>query len=175
MPRPARARLASPADAELGPVRPVEQGTLLASLSTIIYWADSHEVRAEMMRAAGFPIPDVTLFLVVNHLAHRGALRPTDLARMLGTGPSNVTKIIHRLYEAGLVLRTADPDDDRSVLIALSPAGRVIGRRILDHAADRVDAIVDTWPADEREALRRMLARLADAAIADGYRPAPHA
>ncbi|WP_432989574.1 MarR family winged helix-turn-helix transcriptional regulator [Dactylosporangium sp. CA-233914] len=175
MPRPAAHELASAGSVDLSPARRVDPGGLLASLGAIVHWSDSHDVRVSTMKAAGFPVDDVVLFLAVNQLAYRGALRPTELARALGTGRSNMTKITRRLEEADLILRTADPADDRGVLIALSSRGRDIGEKIIGHAEQRLRESLDDWPRADREELRRLLAKLADAAIADGYQPIPHA
>jgi DNA-binding MarR family transcriptional regulator len=94
-------------------------------------------------------------------------MRPTDLALILGTGKANLSKIAHRLQEAGLVVRVRATGDERSVLLALTPAGRAIGERIMRHAQESLDATLADWSAEEVAALRRMLARLARGPIAD--------
>ena len=51
--------------------------------------------------------------------------------------------------------------DERSVLLALTPAGRQIGVRIMTQLHDTMDALLAAWsPADVAD-LRRLLARLA--------------
>lgn len=174
MPRPAADRLTPREDIELSPMREVRPGSIMASLGAIIHWADSHEVRRSFMDAVEFPIDDVTAFLVVNHLAYRGALRPTELARIVGTGRPNMTKIATRLESAGLVTRTADPDDDRGILIALTDRGRKVGERIVAQADARIRDSLVGWSDADCEALRELLGRLAAGAEAEGYRTRPH-
>lgn len=88
-------------------------------------------------------------------------MRPSDLAFMLGTGRANLTKIAHRLHNAGLIVRVPAPSDERSVLLALSPAGREIGERIMEHGREHFRSLVADWSDKDVATLTRMLARLA--------------
>jgi DNA-binding MarR family transcriptional regulator len=78
-----------------------------------------------------FPTDDMSMLLIVNQLTYHGAFAAQRSGHDLGTGRSNLAKIARRLEEAGLVTRVSAPGDDRSVLLALTPAGREIGQRIL--------------------------------------------
>lgn len=153
--------------ADISPVLPQDPMDIRLSIACIVHWADSREVRVAMMSRIGFPVHDVPMFLVVNQLAYRGALRPTDLAASLGTGRANVSKIVRRLEDIDLVQRRACPADDRSVLIVLTPAGRVLGQRIMEVVQRHVDEVIVGWDADEVETLRRLLARFSRHAIAE--------
>jgi len=53
-----------------------------------------------------------------------GPLTPSELAARERIQRPTVTRIVARLEEGGLVQRTRDPQDGRSSLVALSPAGR---------------------------------------------------
>ena len=53
-----------------------------------------------------------------------GTLRPTDLTNASMLTSSGTTKRLDKLEAAGLVARTADPDDRRGTLISLTDAGR---------------------------------------------------
>lgn len=63
-----------------------------------------------------------------------GPVTPTGLAGRTGTAPSVVSRALRRLEEAGLVARTRDADDRRSVLVTVT--GR--GRRRVSTFADRL-------------------------------------
>lgn len=65
------------------------------------------------MKAIAFPVDDVSMFLVVNQLAYRGALRPTDIADALGLGRPNISRVAARLADERLIVRVADPGDER--------------------------------------------------------------
>ncbi|MEU7828621.1 MULTISPECIES: MarR family transcriptional regulator [unclassified Nonomuraea] len=171
MPRPPATELAHAEAVDISPVRTPEQLGILASLSAIIHWADSPAVRHSTMTAVGFPADDVSLFLTVNQLTYRGAMRPTQLADALGTGRPNITKITRRLVDMGLVVQAADPEDRRGVIIALSQAGRDLGEHIIALALDRVEKEFRSWDSADVEALTRLLEKAAQGAIAQGYRP----
>jgi DNA-binding MarR family transcriptional regulator len=53
-----------------------------------------------------------------------GTLRPTDLTNASMLTSSGTTKRLDKLEAAGLIARTADPDDRRGTLISLTAAGR---------------------------------------------------
>jgi DNA-binding MarR family transcriptional regulator len=53
-----------------------------------------------------------------------GTLRPTDLTNASMLTSSGTTKRLDKLEAAGLIARSADPDDRRGTLISLTAAGR---------------------------------------------------
>jgi DNA-binding MarR family transcriptional regulator len=152
-------------EVNLRPVIAPDPLDLRISLSSLVHWADSNEVRRRIMTAVSFPVDDMAMFLVVNQLSYRGAMRPSDLASALGTGRANLSKIAHRLQEAGLITRVAAPGDDRSVLIVLTTAGREIGSRIMIQAQNTFESALAHWSADEIATLQRVLARLAQETV----------
>jgi DNA-binding MarR family transcriptional regulator len=149
---------------DLSPVIPQDPLDVLLSVTSIVHWADSRDVRLAAMEASEFPVDDMPMFLVVNQLCYRGALRPTDIAAVLGMSKTNISKIIRRLEQSGLVTRAPSPSDDRSVLIALTAEGRVIGERIIANARRTVDDLTAVWTDEEVQTLRRVLAHFAQQA-----------
>jgi DNA-binding MarR family transcriptional regulator len=122
-------------------------------------------MRHELMDVIEFPIDDVSAFLTLNQLVYRGATRPTDIADALGIGRPNVSRIAARLVAEGLIVRIADPQDERGILLALSERGRVYAERIVAIAAGRVQWVLSTWnPADAAQ-LTALFARFAASSI----------
>lgn len=154
---------------DLSPVLEPNPLDLRVSLAAIVHWADSHELRVQLMNDVAFPVDDLQMFLTVNQLSYRGAMRPTDLALAIGTGKANLSKIANRLVDAGLVVRVPASGDERSVLLALTPAGREIGERILHRVRQTTDAALATWSPAEVETLSRLLAKLAQSSIGDRW------
>jgi DNA-binding MarR family transcriptional regulator len=89
-----------------------------------------------------------------------GPLTPSELAERERVQRPTVTRVLARLEEAGLVHRAADPQDRRSSLVSISPAGAALLQAMRDRKdaflARRIDALE---PAD-REALDRAAAIL---------------
>ena len=147
--------------ADLSPVAGDDPLDLRLSLASIIHWADSTAVRRDVMAKVSFPADDMGMFLVVNQLSYNGAMRPVELSAALGMTATNMSKIVGRLVQAGLVVRVAAPDDDRGVLVALTAEGRGIGARIMATAEENLRTALADWSPDEVRQLRRMMARLA--------------
>ena len=61
-------------------------------------------------------------------LERHGSLTPGELAAHEKVQPPSMTRLVARLEEAALVLRTPHPTDRRQVLLTLSPAGQELLR-----------------------------------------------
>jgi DNA-binding MarR family transcriptional regulator len=89
-----------------------------------------------------------------------GPLTPSELAVREQIQRPTVTRIIARLEERGLVQRTRDPQDGRSSLVALTPAGR----ELLARGRTRKDAYLSRrlreLDGDDRATLERAAAIL---------------
>lgn len=148
--------------ARLAPVLGAAGPDLSSALQAIVTWATSSAFRERLLRASDFPIPgDLPAFLLVNQLTYRGVARPTDLADAIQTGRSNVSKIVRRLEDAGLVERAPDPRDDRAVIVLLTEEGRAVSRRIVSTALAEFGGALDDWSQADIAELERLLVRLA--------------
>lgn len=170
MARPHKNQLDTSTSVDLSAVIERDVLDVRVSLATLVHWADSQEVRRGVMAAIDFPVDDLSMFLVVNQLTLRGAMRPRDLAAVLGTGPANMTKIAHRLQDRDLIVRVPSPSDDRGVLLALTVTGREMGERIIAFSSSKLETTLAHWSAGDREALNHTLARLARDMAAPGFR-----
>jgi DNA-binding MarR family transcriptional regulator len=77
------------------------------------------------------------------------------LAGGLRLSHSRTVRVVDRLEQKGLARRAPDPADGRGVLVHLTPAGRRLGRRVLDARATALEQAV-------AEAERRELAPIAE-------------
>ena len=68
--------------------------------------------------------------------------------------------ILLDLQEAGLVRRSADPDDRRSQLVVLSDRGAQVGQAYRDTVAAGIADLVADIPAAELETLRKVMSRI---------------
>ncbi|RXZ70256.1 MarR family winged helix-turn-helix transcriptional regulator [Agromyces albus] len=135
----------------------VERAGFAASVESLVVWANSIQLRHRLMQVTDFPLPDDLLaFLVLNQLVYRGASRPTDMAEAVQTSTSNMTKVVKRLEEAGLVSRGPDPRDDRAIIIALSDAGRIAGHKIVGELDGLFRSIFERWSTEDRMEFERL-------------------
>lgn len=84
--------------------------------------------------------------------SRRGVMPVGRIGERLQVHPASVTNAVQRLEADGLVVRSANPVDGRSVLAAITPAGR----KLVDECTDRLNAevfsIVPISPIDQRKA-----------------------
>jgi DNA-binding MarR family transcriptional regulator len=84
-------------------------------------------------------------------VAGRQSLRPSEIAEVHGVHPSLVTRQVRELEDAGLFQVAADPADGRSCLLTLTPAGAGELQRLTQAGLDRFALFVADWqPSDVR-------------------------
>jgi DNA-binding MarR family transcriptional regulator len=90
-------------------------------------------------------------------LQRHGPLSLGALAASERVQPPSMTRTVHFLDEAGMVVRRAHPGDRRSVVLQISERGQ----HLLDTERRRRDAWLaqrlDSYSAEQRELLRRAL------------------
>jgi DNA-binding MarR family transcriptional regulator len=91
----------------------------------------------------------------------QSALRLTDLGDRLIVRPASITGVVDRLQRMGFVARTASPDDQRAKHVTLTPRGRALVRRVLEHHPDHIRSILQGLSEPEQGELQRLLERLA--------------
>ena len=95
-------------------------------------------------------------------IARHGPLTPSELAARERIQRPTATRVLARLEETELVLRSPDPVDRRSSLVTASPAGRAL----LDEQRTRKDAFLserlEALGAQDRATLERAAALLED-------------
>lgn len=131
------------------------------AMQALITAMNSTTLRESVMVQSDFPLPDdMPAFLLVNQLIYRKTARPTEVADAIGTGRSNISKIVRRLEAAGLVGRMPDPDDGRQSVIGLTAEGHEVAKRIAGVSSGAYEAIFYDWSDDEFNQLEQLVVRL---------------
>jgi DNA-binding MarR family transcriptional regulator len=129
-----------------------------ADLAVRLRLAIARTARRLRQEAGGELSPSQTTALAT--IDRHGPLTPSELALRERIQRPTVTRIVARLEEAGLVQRTRDPQDGRSSLVALTPAGR----ELLARGRTRKDAYLARrlreLDGEERATLQRAAAIL---------------
>ena len=81
-----------------------------------------------LLKPLGLTYPQ---YLVMLLLWEADGLSVQDLGARLYTDSGTLTPLLKRMADAGWVTRTRDAEDERRVLIHLTPAGRSLHRRAL--------------------------------------------
>ena len=105
-------------------------------------------------------------YLVLLVLWERGDATVTGIGHALQLETGTLSPLLKRLEAAGLITRTRQAGDERSVLVSLTPAGRELEARVAE-AQSNVGAATGLSRAevgDLRETLHRLSDRLRTAA-----------
>jgi DNA-binding MarR family transcriptional regulator len=131
----------------------MESDISLASL--FAGWAMADEIQRRLA-AAGFDDVRFNDGVVNQHLI-AGPLTIGALAERLGVSQQAASKSVADLERRGYVERTADPDDARARLVALTARGRAVIDSARDHRAALAAEIAERLGARRVEGARRLL------------------
>ena len=103
-------------------------------------------------------------YLVLVALWENAPLSVGQIGARLGLESSTLTPLIKRLEQAGQVTRTRDSQDERRVMVALTPSGQEMEARAKDipacvEAATGLDHDGIKWLREELSTLREALER----------------
>jgi DNA-binding MarR family transcriptional regulator len=90
---------------------------------------------------------------VLGLVAGHGPVGLPDLVRLEHINPTMLSRVVGKLDDDGLITRTPDPDDLRSVTLTLTPRGRGVQERIKTQRAEAVSVAAGKLPRAEHAAL----------------------
>ena len=93
------------------------------------------------------------LFTIVRN----GPLGVSDVAELESLNPTMLSRLVGQLTDAGLIRRTADPDDRRAALVEATAQGRRLRERIHRERTSALQRYVDELDETQRETLWRAL------------------
>jgi MarR family transcriptional regulator, lower aerobic nicotinate degradation pathway regulator len=102
-------------------------------------------------------------FTVLTSLAEQGPASQAALGRRLWIDRSDLHAILNELEGDGLVKRIPDKQDRRRNVVRLTPRGTAALKRLDKHVDAAQQALLSPLSASERDELRRLLTKLADA------------
>ncbi len=106
-------------------------------------------------------------------LGYLGAYGPCpvgEVARVFGWKKSTLTSVLDRLEERGIVERTLNPNDRRSLLVELSAIGRELAERVYEPVGELERLIAERIGDADLAGFRNVMAAI-DAVTAVEVRP----
>ncbi|CAA0121265.1 Transcriptional regulator SlyA [Halioglobus japonicus] len=100
-------------------------------------------------------------YLYLFSLYIRDGRRQQELADAIGVDKAAATRALSRLEECGYVRRSADKEDRRAVRVYLTAKGRKLRPKLETAAIHCIDNLTSELADDERQELRRLLAKMA--------------
>jgi MarR family transcriptional regulator, organic hydroperoxide resistance regulator len=116
---------------------------------------------AAELKPLGLSIPQ---FDLLSTLTEAGGVTQQELAQRLYVTKGNVSGLVDRLVEAGLVERRPSPGDRRSHALHLTDDGRVIAERAMALQERYVRDTLGSLPASDLVALERLVLAWRDSA-----------
>ncbi len=101
-----------------------------------------------------------TQFAALVKLRDEGALSQNHLGRLTAMDRATILGVIRRLVERGLIERAADPNDQRRMVLSLTPAGHRLIDRLVENGFEVSEAVLSPLAPGERERFLTLLRRL---------------
>lgn len=92
-----------------------------------------------------------------------------DLAGQLGCDRSNVTVLVDKLEQAGLVERRTDPTDRRQKTLLVTGEGRVVRARVIEMMSD--SRLLSGLSDEELSTLRDLVWKVSDGGCPESFEP----
>jgi MarR family transcriptional regulator, 2-MHQ and catechol-resistance regulon repressor len=133
-----------------------------------------HEALSDLVRVYQFRDRDricchdisVTQCYALEALLRRGPSTLGDLAAELFLDKSTASRVVAALERKRYVARAAHPQDGRSVVLTVTPAGRRLHDRIRQDLVAEEKRLLEDFEPEVRAGTARLIARLARAAAA---------
>lgn len=127
-------------------------------------WQSSRALVALSARSiaasGGVTLPQFRMLVVLE----AGQMNLRGLAAALDVAPSTATRMVDRLVDSGLVLRSVPASDRREISLTLTNSGRHTVRTVTERRRRDLRRIVDEIPRNRRAAVARAMTDFANAA-----------
>lgn len=129
-------------------------------LETFVFlYTESRRATKDIAREHGLTGPQVTVLKLLEGV---GDLSLSELSERIQARNSTITGIVDRMERDGLVVRRRSERDRRVVEIVLTPRGQTLARAIPVQPMQMFASALRSLPAEDREALRRILRAMSD-------------
>jgi DNA-binding MarR family transcriptional regulator len=122
----------------------------------------THRYLSSVARAVGLGTSDFVALLCLA----AGDMTAKELGGVLRFTTASITVLSDRLTAAGLVVRKPHPTDRRRILLALTPKGRRVARRIDQVVTREVEGAAQAVPEAQWPSLLKFMAALAEHQLA---------
>jgi DNA-binding MarR family transcriptional regulator len=117
-----------------------------------------------MMSRLAPPVTDVELSpqdgRALVTLSGRGPITMTDFSELLGVPLSTATRMVERLIEKGLAIRSRIEDDRRVVRVDLSEEGKKLDQKFAEHRRAIGNAMLSPLTHGEREIFIELMSKM---------------
>ena len=115
-----------------------------------------------VLKPYGLTEAHFNILMLLEHQCEDEQINQTELGRMLLVNRSNVTGLIDRMEQAGLVIRMPDAEDRRVHQVKLTEKGRDVLRKCQTIYYRRIEEVMSVLPVGRRDLLIGSLETLRD-------------
>jgi DNA-binding MarR family transcriptional regulator len=133
---------------------------LNTALDRLIRRASLTRVHQRLRAAAGVSL-DRSSYYLASWLAEAESLRLSDLAEVLHSDLSTISRQVQAAERAGLIERRPDPCDRRASRVSLTSGGRDALDRVRAVQRAEILAAIDDWSPDEQRTFAELMDRFA--------------
>lgn len=106
---------------------------------------------------------DRGMFFALNYLMlHNYSAYPKELSRGMGVSSARVAALLNHLEKEGLIKRSADPADNRQVIVSLTEEGTEVIRQKRERLLEMVAQILEELGPEDAQTLLRIEQKLVD-------------
>ncbi|OZC72421.1 MarR family transcriptional regulator [Rhodococcus sp. 06-462-5] len=102
---------------------------------------------------------DGAAYVCLFRLLRDGPMRSSELAAMVNSDPSTVSRQVAQLVERGHVERLPDKRDGRAFVLAVTESGQEAAAAIQQRRTDNLGRVIEGWTRVDRESLVTLLDR----------------
>ncbi|MFI8567920.1 MarR family winged helix-turn-helix transcriptional regulator [Rhodococcus sp. NPDC078407] len=102
---------------------------------------------------------DGAAYVCLFRLLRDGPMRSSELAAMVNSDPSTVSRQVAQLVERGHVERLPDERDGRAFVLAVTASGQEAAAEIQQRRTDNLGRVIEKWERSDRSALVALLDR----------------
>ena len=135
----------------------LDLGNYLPYLINRVGFALVESFTADALKDNGLSID---MWRVLAALSNNGAQRQVDLSGMTSIDVSTMSRLVSRLVHAGLVTRSRSEKSNREVVVAFSPKGRTLVKRIIPTAKRLEQKASAGLSAKELAVVKQLLTRM---------------
>lgn len=99
-------------------------------------------------------------FGIIRQLALNGAMRPNELAKILGVHKSAITQKSDKLVEKGIIERKADSKDRRYLFLHLTPSGQNLYTKTEQAVTELIGSYLKELDLEEFEVFLKVYEKL---------------
>lgn len=142
---------------ELGFIKPIENKANEAVLNIILSGTLLAKEGQRVFRPFGLTLAQFNVLILLKRQSVNGRINQTTLGKMMLVNRSNITGLVDRMEESGLVRRTDDPEDRRVHYVEMTDEGSRVLEKAHKVYYSRIEEIMSVLPENDRKLLSSML------------------